>query len=378
MVKLDILNLEKEFLDKIPENATTIIWGAGTTGKCLKSYIDKNRKDVVIKGFIDRVKIGEFEGLKVFKPEDLKDLEKQIDVILVSILDNSCKMEFLSKYYKKIYLQIPKELCNFYRIINSDDYLTILNNLETQEDKKIYSELIKLRCTYNYEFIKDYVRKKFNISQNEKEIHYNHYLDFINKNVIKNVIDAGIADGRNSLAFMTEFENLNKIYAFDPIYQKYDKNSVFSHIIDNSQQIEIIEKGLWNEEAKLKFLISHHNIGSRVISNDDGSELSNLIEIGTISVDDFCEKNQIKKIDFIKMDIEGSELNALIGAQNTIAAGRPQLAISIYHTNQDIVQIPLYLIKTLKDYIFKIEHYRFDLCETVLYAIPKELYSERQ
>ena len=73
------------------------------------------------------------------------------------------------------------------------------------------------------------------------------------------------------------------------------------------------------------------------------------------------------------MDIEGSELPALKGGLKTIQQDRPQLAVSIYHSNDDFVDIPLFLHEDLKDYTFRLGHYSFDLCETVLYAIPNEL-----
>ena len=59
---------------------------------------------------------------------------------------------------------------------------------------------------------------------------------------------------------------------------------------------------------------------------------------------------------------------------------RPQLAISIYHTNHgknkfpltDIVDIPLRLTENLKNYSFFIDHYSFERFEMIFYCIPKE------
>ena len=73
------------------------------------------------------------------------------------------------------------------------------------------------------------------------------------------------------------------------------------------------------------------------------------------------------------MDVEGAEQNALKGGIKTIQKDRPQLAISIYHTPQDFVEIPLYLHKNLKNYVFKLGHYCPNAAETVLYCIPAEI-----
>lgn len=73
------------------------------------------------------------------------------------------------------------------------------------------------------------------------------------------------------------------------------------------------------------------------------------------------------------MDIEGAELSALEGGIGTIKKCRPQLAISIYHSDEDFINIPLFLNDILENYKFKIGHYHPSLCETILYDIPSEL-----
>ena len=77
------------------------------------------------------------------------------------------------------------------------------------------------------------------------------------------------------------------------------------------------------------------------------------------------------------MDIEGSELKALKGGEKTILSDRPQMAISIYHSMNDFVSIPLYLNNILENYTFHIGHYSYNHCETVLYAIPDELTEQK-
>jgi len=89
-------------------------------------------------------------------------------------------------------------------------------------------------------------------------------------------------------------------------------------------------------------------------------------------MDKYCSDNNVKP-DFIKMDIEGAEMAALRGGLKTIQEHRPQLAISIYHSNSDFINIPLYLHDNLENYKFRLGHYSPRLSETVLYAVPNEL-----
>jgi hypothetical protein len=74
-------------------------------------------------------------------------------------------------------------------------------------------------------------------------------------------------------------------------------------------------------------------------------------------------------VDFIKMDIEGSELNALKGAQNTIRKYKPILAICLYHRKKNLLTIPKYIHSLCPEYKFYLRaHSKFSQ-EIVLYAM---------
>lgn len=77
---------------------------------------------------------------------------------------------------------------------------------------------------------------------------------------------------------------------------------------------------------------------------------------------------------FIKMDIEGSEQAALRGAENTIRRWKPMLAICIYHSNEDMIKIPLYLHEIYQnDADYYIRHHTKYFADTVFYVIPKAM-----
>lgn len=76
-----------------------------------------------------------------------------------------------------------------------------------------------------------------------------------------------------------------------------------------------------------------------------------------------------RRITFIKMDIEGAEKEALVGAQNIIRNQKPKLAISIYHKKEDIWELPALLLEMNPEYQFYLRHYSLREAETVLYAV---------
>ena len=90
------------------------------------------------------------------------------------------------------------------------------------------------------------------------------------------------------------------------------------------------------------------------------------VRIPVDTIDDLCSA---EKVTYIKMDIEGSEMQALRGAKNVICRDKPRLAISIYHRPEDYFEIPFYIKKLVPEYKLYIRHHRFTKNDTVCYAI---------
>jgi hypothetical protein len=70
------------------------------------------------------------------------------------------------------------------------------------------------------------------------------------------------------------------------------------------------------------------------------------------------------------MDIEGAELAALEGARETLVRHRPKLAIALYHSLDDFVQIPRFLSDLSLNYTYYLDHTTIHHEETVLFAAP--------
>jgi hypothetical protein len=95
------------------------------------------------------------------------------------------------------------------------------------------------------------------------------------------------------------------------------------------------------------------------------------VRVETITLDDFVKRNGLPKVDFLKMDIEGAEFAALNGAANTIRLHRPKLAISLYHSLEDFIRIPLLIKRIVPEYRLYIGHHTVHAEETVLYAVAE-------
>lgn len=119
---------------------------------------------------------------------------------------------------------------------------------------------------------------------------------------------------------------------------------------------------------------------TKLLSFDASSDTSShLTEGGTVFVQavDLSNFLATTSINYVKMDIEGAEYEALIGLEPIILRDKPHLAISVYHKPDDMWKIGLWLnLKYGKEYSFYLRNYCFQTFETILYAIPKN-YSPR-
>ena len=87
-----------------------------------------------------------------------------------------------------------------------------------------------------------------------------------------------------------------------------------------------------------------------------------------IEVTDLDSVVKDEKVTFIKMDIEGAEEKALLGARHIITEQKPKLAICVYHKPEDIIELPALILEMRPDYKIAFRHYSLRGTETVMYA----------
>jgi FkbM family methyltransferase len=125
-------------------------------------------------------------------------------------------------------------------------------------------------------------------------------------------------------------------------------------------RIEVMRAALWDHAGEQ---VSFRSNGPGTAIEEGGAGA-----VSTESIDALVERDVVKRVDFIKLDIEGSELNALRGAEATLRRFRPRLAISAYHKPDDLVTIPEYLHGLDVGYQFRLGHFTIHGEETVLFA----------
>ncbi len=130
-------------------------------------------------------------------------------------------------------------------------------------------------------------------------------------------------------------------------------------------------------ELHNKIRLHHCAIGSHrgaVRFENTGKVDSKVSDLGEIVVDmvPIDVMFASKSVSMIKMDIEGGEYDALLGAARVIARDRPILAICVYHSQEDLWRLPLLMRSICPDYRMYLKSYRGDGIQTVAYAVPPE------
>ncbi len=140
--------------------------------------------------------------------------------------------------------------------------------------------------------------------------------------------DVGANVGCFSLAASLCVGDSGKVYAFEPIkkvYIRLNENIELNRI----KNISTIPMAVYEKNTMLRiFLANQENLGMSSIYEHDAMS-GEVFEIEAISLDGFMSSNDIKKADFVKIDIEGAELQALRGMVNTIRRHQPVFMVEI-------------------------------------------------
>lgn len=128
-----------------------------------------------------------------------------------------------------------------------------------------------------------------------------------------------------------------------------------------SPEIRIIDQALYNSKGEVPFDTSNE-LGAQVCIDGSGNCI-----VQTVRLDDF----NLNDVVIIALDIEGTELKALEGAESTIRSCRPILAICAYHKISDYIDIPRYIHEMGINYKIYFRQHSCYYEESVVYAIPE-------
>jgi FkbM family methyltransferase len=180
-------------------------------------------------------------------------------------------------------------------------------------------------------------------------------------------LDLGACLGDTALAYAIVCGEEGQTYSFDPLpVHKIIFNENMKKNPSVSSRVKFVEKAVYEKSDEF---VSFMEAGAGSKYDSGG-----LLKVKTIAVDDFVKEEGLPRVDFIKMDIEGSELSALRGSYDTLRRFYPKLAISIYHRPEDLYEIIEFIASLECGYEMFIEQYTAHDEEVILYAhVPRRI-----
>lgn len=275
-------------------------------------------------------------------------IRKDINKALKSELPYSAIYSFEIEAYECFNIDVNKY--KKWLLENVDRIYNVYSQVNDSKSRNVLMNIIKARVTADLDYI-DLIY--------EKDQYFPK--DIIRFDAHERIIESGSNNGNTLKELCAALNNrYDHIYCFEPDSMcEKSLSTVINELNPSGNKITYYQKGTSDESQILYFNQVGENLGLSKIS-DAGNTAIEVVALDDMNLDN---------ISYIKMDIEGAELDTLHGAQNMIKRDKPKLAICLYHKMEDIVTIPEFLREINPDYHFYIRHHNCVITETVLYAI---------
>jgi FkbM family methyltransferase len=304
-------------------NLPLVLYGAGWSAKMMKELLlDKHslKIDHVVVDNQYYVPDTYFAGHVIEKIDDVLEKHPKVDLIFaIHPYDKFVELSKSPKITKCLLFDLgclSFEFPDYYEEIvqHTSEMEELYAQLEDDLSRKILVEFINAK-------ISGIPDKLAALNIKNEDTYFPSFLPLAENEIF---VDCGAYDGDNIVSFLKHTNgNFLKIYAFEPDKQNIQK---LKKTVTNHKNIEIIEKGCFSTKNILYF-------------NEEGSEGSYISKEGNVKIEVDAIDNIVSDgVSYIKMDIEGAELDALKGAKNTIIANKPKLAICCYIKVQTYIQ----------------------------------------
>lgn len=342
------------------------IYGAGAFGKIFYQALNYN-----IDFFIDDFTMD--TNIFNIPIKRLKDVDKDT-LIYISVLQHSKKIELQLKEngFTNImnFSKSIKTIPNILEEISRTNYLWLTEDRSKMFDEKLYvlKKLLKDQKSKNLLekiiMLRKTLDTKYYIDSYDKEYFPSDVPILQNLSKI-NFIDCGAYTGDSVRDMILQNKDVKLCVSFEPDIKNLEKlNAECKQLKTLYPQTDFLvyPAGVYSLNTTLKF--SNNGVDSSASLSESSDTLISVVSLDSVVLN--------ANPNYIKMDIEGAEKEAIIGATQTIQKYKPNLAICLYHKPEDLWEIPLLIheIEPAYDMYLRVHE---DLClSTVLYCIPKE------
>jgi len=379
----DLLSYAKMVLDErdtwasvenfIDRNDDFVLWGAGSGGYEAKRAIEEKGKSIAYFVDSDIRKKGMVIGGKCVKhPSEISRIQNKVIISSHWFIEIArYLMQRFGLRFMEDFAYRPESLFRDgtgFRFVsclehNIDSFSEVLSILDDQASRETFYRVLKYRLFCFRPYLMGAQDLPFNSDSNRPFFSGRpyHYRNLVQPCPGDTVLDCGAFTGDNSVEFAEDVGMTGKVYAFEPCPRTFQclKENILSLGLNGI--VVPVMAAVSRVSGQLRFEMGDNPLGSRLAETGD-------IVVESVSLDDFVVEKEIKEVQFVKMDIEGAEMDALLGAKCTIKEYAPKMAICIYHQPGHLFLVPL-LIKSLnKKYSLFVKHNSVFFNETCLFA----------
>jgi FkbM family methyltransferase len=347
-------------IQRIRNHERVFIYGAGGWGISLQKLLETC--SIGIHAFFDR-KANEIEmenEIPVYNPDQYNATENDKKESLVIIAVRLEHQESIANCLREkgfVNCITINDIWHYGCWTNRKELFSILHEKENVLNcAEIWEDQKSLDIYYRQ--IECYLSRHYNVSN---QIDSNQYFpdDIVFEKGYSNFIDCGAYNGDTISVLISNIGKITNLVAIEADAGNF--KALTSYIAREkailAENIHLYPCGVWSSTEMIRF---NDTQGPSSYISDSGNTF-----IQCISLDDILP-GFIPT--YIKMDIEGAEIEAIKGASNIINEHKPELAISVYHKIEHLWNVPL-LIKSLNNYKFYLRSYEHFNQETVLYAV---------
>lgn len=342
-----------------------IIYGAGKTGKFVYDILKINGIKCI--AVLDQNPCG-FSGVPFYQFPNFPAsfLNKPVILALHGAVWEAwenlnaadfCNVYTMSQFFLFIEYAQKRKIQNYAFLGGADEIPahrqqieSVYNTLADERSREIFAAQLAYRLTGRYEYL---------LKPDTGFLYYPDNRPFSLPSSIV-FVDCGAFDG-DTLQDLMPLIDFKSIVAFEPDAKTFEKLCSFLEKVEFPGEILTFQAGVGEHNQVLSFS-SAQDGGASFVQDGD-------IEVPVVSLDSLFTKF---KVDFIKMDIEGSEAAALQGAKKIIRQHQPLLAISVYHTPNDLWELPALIKEINQEYSLFLRTHRGSYHDTVCYAVPEK------
>lgn len=360
LTDIEKVKKEKDFgitINKLRSSKTLGIWGTGLAGTMI--YEQLRNLGIEVQFFLDNDKNKIGTALYGIEVRRITDIPSDSLVIIAANVMYHIHEQLKASSIDYIYidpvwfhfLDKNSDVPNVYRI-NQEHIDDVYNMLEDDMSRKVLRNVLLHRAVHDISLIWEV---------------YDEHQYFAN-DVVKKAegcfVDGGAFQGDTLKTFLMQIESSNyRYFAFEADNHNYEllRNYCREHML---QSVYPINLAMWSRKECLYFESNDvtGDVSGKVIEN---KKSGSVVEIMADSIDNVLPE---ENINFIKMDIEGAEINALNGARASIVKCKPILAISAYHELEHLWEIPILIKEINKDYKIYFRHHMWNMADTVCYG----------